>query len=74
MILGTIGSIGHGASGPLLWLMFGYLTDSFTTIDFDLCSIDFVYLSQMFCPDNIHLTSSNFRKLYKYDNLIFCLL
>jgi hypothetical protein len=68
MIFGTIGSIGHGASGPLLWLMFGYLTDSFTSIDFDLCSIDFHYLSQMYCPDNIQLTSSNFRKFYKYDN------
>lgn len=66
MILGTIGSVGHGATYPLLWLMFGYITDSFTKIDFDLCTIDFQYLSQMFCPANIHLTSRNFRREYRF--------
>ncbi len=70
MLLGIIGSIGHGASGPLLWLMFGHITDSFTANDINLCSIDFDYISQMFCPDNIVLTASNFKKEYKYDKII----
>ena len=66
MIFGTIGSIGHGAASPLLWLMFGRITDSFTGIDFDLCSIDFDYLSQMFCPEHIRLNSRHFRREYRY--------
>ena len=71
MILGLIGSIGYGASGPLLWLMFGQLTDSFTQNDFNLCSIHFDYISQMFCPPNIRLTQYNFKQLYKYNTSMF---
>ncbi|CAF4259566.1 unnamed protein product, partial [Rotaria sp. Silwood2] len=68
MVLGAIGSIGHGASIPLLWFMFGHITDSFTANDFNLCSIDFDNISQLFCPENIHLTADNFRQQYKKCN------
>lgn len=66
MLLGTIGSIGHGASIPLLWLMFGHITDSFTANDLNLCSIDFQNITRLFCPENVYLTQHNFRQQYKY--------
>ncbi|CAF3992288.1 unnamed protein product, partial [Rotaria sordida] len=68
MLLGAIGSIGHGASIPLLWFMFGQITDSFTAYDFNLCSIDFDHISQLFCPENVNLTADNFRQQYKKCN------
>ncbi|CAF4459380.1 unnamed protein product [Rotaria socialis] len=54
MFLGTIGAIGHGASIPLLWLMFGYMTDSFT--------------DQIFYSQSIPSTTSDYRQQNKICN------
>lgn len=66
MLVGTIASVGNGASIPLLWFMFGNIAQSLTMSDIDLCKLDFNYISRMYCPENIHLTSNNFRQQYKY--------
>lgn len=49
MLLGSIGAIVHGACSPLLWLMFGHLTDLFSEVlhvDFDQIEIYSIYIAR----------------------------
>ncbi|CAF1930906.1 unnamed protein product [Rotaria magnacalcarata] len=68
MFLGTIGSIGHGASIPLLWFMFGLMTDSFTEYEFNLISNDSKNLSQIFYSQSIPSTTNDYRQQNKICN------
>ncbi|CAF1371385.1 unnamed protein product, partial [Rotaria sordida] len=67
MFIGTIASLVHGATFPLMLLIFGNLTVTFTNRSFDLCGLNFTILD-CFCPPDVHLTPGNIFNEYKKCN------
>ncbi|CAF1338277.1 unnamed protein product [Adineta steineri] len=64
MSVATIVSIIHGITLPLLLIIFGNVTNSFTNRSSNLCTLNFTSLSQLYCPSNITLDQSNIQQFY----------
>ena len=69
MFVATFVSIVHGATLPMLLIVFGNITNLFTNHSSNLCTLNLTSFSQLYCPSYVILDQSNIQDLYRYENI-----
>ncbi|UJR07310.1 hypothetical protein I4U23_011598 [Adineta vaga] len=69
IFVATIVSVIHGVTLPVLLIVLGNVTNSFTNRSTNICMLNFTSLSQLYCPSHVILDHSNIEELYPLCNL-----